>query len=285
MNNLDKSTIFYEELKKNRVSQDIQLTEISNRTKINLEYLESIENGDFYFLPYIYVRLFLRAYCIEIGSNIEDSLQQLDHTMNKKTVTEEKKDKIFKLENAFDKINSGIKLNNFSLYNISKKNLYNILFLLLLLVFGIMISRNLVNDENKETEIFNSSNSNQDINLNLKQPKRITDSDLTSNYYKEQSIKILNLNSPFEILITSQEEISLELIKDYSNQPYLTLLHSNNNLKNTFKKNISLRLEKTKGIEVRINNQLIDIVKSNNPKELFYNTSSKELKIIYYLPK
>ena len=71
MNKTNESTLFFEELKKLRISQDIELSEISNRTKINLEYLESIEKGSFDFLPYIYVRLFLKAYCSEIGSDID----------------------------------------------------------------------------------------------------------------------------------------------------------------------------------------------------------------------
>ena len=62
MNKTKESSLFFEELKKQRISQDIELNEISNRTKINLEYLESIEKGDFDFLPYIYVRLFLKHF-------------------------------------------------------------------------------------------------------------------------------------------------------------------------------------------------------------------------------
>ena len=285
MTKLDKSTVFYKELKKNRISQDIELIEISNRTKINLEYLESIENGNFNFLPYIYVRLFLKAYCIEVGLNINDSLQQLDHTMNKKTILEDKIEKKSKLNNTISKIESQIKLDNFSLSNVSKKNLYNILLLLLIVIFGIWIARNLVKNESNQTEIIYNSNINENINTNLKQPNRITDSDLTTNYYKKQTISILNLNSPFELLVKSQNEISLEIIKDYSDQPYLTLLDFKNNFQTSFKKNIALRFEKTQGIQLIINDQIVDIVKSNNPKELFYNTSSKELKIVYYIPK
>jgi len=285
MNKVNKPVVFYEKLKKTRISQDIKLIEISNRTKINIEYLEFIENGDFNFLPHIYVRLFLRAYCIEIGSNIEDSLQQFDHSINKKITLKENTKKKYEFKNTINKIESRIKLNNFSLSNIPQKNLYNILFLLLIVIFGILIARSLFNDKNKQTEIINNSNANQNINLNSKQPNRITDLDLTTNYYKEQAISILNLNSPFELLVKSQQEISLELINDYSNEPYLTLLDSKNNLKVSFQKNIALRLEKTKGVQVIINDQLINLVESNNPKELFYNTSSKELEIVYYLPK
>ena len=59
----DKTTKFYEELKKIRISKKISLKEISDYTKINNKYLESIENGNFTILPNVYIRLFLRSYC------------------------------------------------------------------------------------------------------------------------------------------------------------------------------------------------------------------------------
>ena len=91
MNKNEESSLFFEELKKQRISQDIELNEISNRTKINLEYLECIEKGDFDFLPYIYVRLFLKAYCLEIGLDYNDSLKNLDKAMNIQKVKEKKR--------------------------------------------------------------------------------------------------------------------------------------------------------------------------------------------------
>ena len=38
---------FYKELKELRISQNISLEDISDRTKIHIQYLKSIENGDF----------------------------------------------------------------------------------------------------------------------------------------------------------------------------------------------------------------------------------------------
>ena len=69
---------FYTELKELRESQNIDLDEIHSRTKINMEYLLALENGQFDILPLPYVRLFLRAYVTEIGGNADEALQQLD---------------------------------------------------------------------------------------------------------------------------------------------------------------------------------------------------------------
>jgi len=69
---------FYKELKELRISQDIRLEDLEEKTKINIRYLKSIENGDFNILPIPYLRLFLRAYTAEIGGDPEKVLDQLD---------------------------------------------------------------------------------------------------------------------------------------------------------------------------------------------------------------
>lgn len=77
---------FYEELKTLRERQDIELTEIQNRTKINLEILEAFERGEFDALPLPYIRLFLRAYVIEIGGDPDEALTQLEHYLSNKNI-------------------------------------------------------------------------------------------------------------------------------------------------------------------------------------------------------
>ena len=73
---------FYEELKSLREKQGIDLEEIHNRTKINLESLKAIELGQFDILPTPYVRLFIKAYAIEIGGDTNETLNQLEHHLN-----------------------------------------------------------------------------------------------------------------------------------------------------------------------------------------------------------
>ena len=51
--------LFYNDLKKLREDNNIELVEIHNRTKIDLKYLEAIEEGEFDILPRTYMRLFL----------------------------------------------------------------------------------------------------------------------------------------------------------------------------------------------------------------------------------
>ena len=69
---------FYKELKELRVSKEISLEDLEAKTKINIKYLEAIESGNFEVLPTPYLRLFIRAYALEIGGESERALEQLD---------------------------------------------------------------------------------------------------------------------------------------------------------------------------------------------------------------
>ena len=68
----------HKKLKALRREQKIDLAEIEKRTKINLEFLKAIESGKFEVLPSTYIRLFLKAYCVEIGADPVDALRQMN---------------------------------------------------------------------------------------------------------------------------------------------------------------------------------------------------------------
>ena len=68
----------HKKLKALRREQKIDLAEIEKRTKINLEFLKAIESGKFKVLPSTYIRLFLKACCIEIGADPVDALRQMN---------------------------------------------------------------------------------------------------------------------------------------------------------------------------------------------------------------
>ena len=68
----------HKKLKALRREQKIDLAAIEKRIKINLEYLKAIESGKFEVLPSTYIRLFLKAYCVEIGADPVDAMRQMD---------------------------------------------------------------------------------------------------------------------------------------------------------------------------------------------------------------
>ena len=83
---------FYKILKDTRIQRGIELEEIQTRTKINVNFLNALENGEFDLLPKPYIRLFLRAYSAEIGLNPEKLLNQFEQ-MDSKISPKLKKEK------------------------------------------------------------------------------------------------------------------------------------------------------------------------------------------------
>ena len=74
----DTDNKFYQELKNTRNSKKISLKEISEYTKINIKYLEALENGEFNVLPNVYTRLFLRSYCNYLGVDSRTILDEYE---------------------------------------------------------------------------------------------------------------------------------------------------------------------------------------------------------------
>lgn len=81
---------FYDEYREQREKQSITLEEISERTKINIQFLRAIEEGNFEVLPETYTRLFLRAYANEIGIDPDKAIENYD-LMHGKPVEEKPK--------------------------------------------------------------------------------------------------------------------------------------------------------------------------------------------------
>ena len=78
------SESFFEALKSHRESQNIEISEICDFTKITPKYIQAIENGDFQVLPNVYMRLFLRAYAEYIGADTTKALEDYElHTTGK----------------------------------------------------------------------------------------------------------------------------------------------------------------------------------------------------------
>lgn len=69
---------FSDELRKERVSKDISLSDIATKTHINVKYLEAIEQGSFDILPQTYVRAFIREYALMIGLSPVEVLKKFD---------------------------------------------------------------------------------------------------------------------------------------------------------------------------------------------------------------
>ena len=187
---------FYKELKDLRTSKEISLEDLESKTKINIKYLNAIEQGDFDILPTPYLRLFIRAYAIEIGGDADRALEQLDSFVgNNRSVNSNSKMKnIDKDESMIDE--------NFSFFNLlSESNLklrndiLKVFLLSILFIFSIIIIKSISNEtKNYDT---NSSQNGYKGKINV-----IDDEELILNYAEDKFIeKSLNTIPPFFFLL------------------------------------------------------------------------------------
>lgn len=69
---------FGSKLKKIRQEKKLEIKKISEQTKININYLKNIEEGQFDFLPRLYVRSFLKLYIQQLGEDWASFLHEYD---------------------------------------------------------------------------------------------------------------------------------------------------------------------------------------------------------------
>jgi len=67
---------FSEELKLEREKNKLSLDKIFNKTRIDIKYLEAIENGNFSIMPDVYIRAFLKEYANCIGLDSDETLEK-----------------------------------------------------------------------------------------------------------------------------------------------------------------------------------------------------------------
>jgi len=71
-------TTFFQELKRAREQKRVSLSDIADRTLINIRHLEAIERGNTAILPEAYVRAFIREYAAAIGLDGTETLHRFD---------------------------------------------------------------------------------------------------------------------------------------------------------------------------------------------------------------
>ncbi len=70
--------IFAEELRQAREENEITLQQMAAKTKIDIKFLEAIDNGNFSFLPNIYVRAFIKQFAKTVGLDEEETIKKYE---------------------------------------------------------------------------------------------------------------------------------------------------------------------------------------------------------------
>ena len=206
--------IFYNKYKKFRIENNIDLKDVSKRTKIDLKYLQAIERGKFAEIPPVYVKLFFKAYISEIGIDIDEALLELDSFLNQKNNAKSLKfvpDEGTKKSNLFKKINSENLFNSTVFIGIAS-------FLLILMLSFSLNSNSNISQKDLENEL------------------RITKSDLIEFYSirSEEVLSIDDISIPVTIRFKSNIENYINLYDNFSGKEFFIFDENMGNQSNTF---------------------------------------------------
>ena len=267
----------YKELKELRELREISLEEISERTKINVLYLKSIEAGDFNEIEIPYLRLFLRAYAEEIGGASDKALEQLDSFLGttRTTIAPQKKN-----EDELDNENDFNPL--FKMILPTKKLRHDYIIsgvLSIILLFSIAIFQKIFKNDSSTTISNNGTfldNSNQVISNN----------DLQKDYMLDQSLyELLPLDPPFFVKIKALKQVTL-YFKNDTLKPTERIIKANQEIDlNPFVNSSELIFSQTDGISIFINAyKLKQISDYNFPVKLLVKPNPPSIGIQRYKP-
>ena len=274
----------HKKLKSLRRERKIDLEAIEKRTKIDLKYLKAIEDGKFEILPSTYIRLFLKAYCVEIGADPVDALHQLDelNNINKKKT---KKNRSNPDENIFIKNDKPEDINESSKIE-SSKNPYQKksewlkgLSLILLLLFSIYIIKKIVTDDE------NSSIDNNIGDISSLNP--ITDFELINDFIIDKTNSgSIDVTPPFMVKVISRKDNIWIRTETDSALPIENILNSSKQDNFSFVKRFELLVNPAKNIDIFWNGELIPYLESTNyPAKINIDGVSRTITIQHFVPQ
>jgi cytoskeletal protein RodZ len=83
---LDK---YAEELREAREKKGITLQQMAAKTRIDIKFLEAIDNGNFSFLPELYVKAFLKQFAKVVGLDEKETVERYEDAKDDKLVSKE----------------------------------------------------------------------------------------------------------------------------------------------------------------------------------------------------
>ena len=270
---------FYTELKALRKQQDINLEEIHNRTKINLSYLEAIEEGRFDLLPHTYIRLFIRAYATEIGANPNEIVNNLENFLgNRTSAPKPKKDEHLKevvKTQSSDKDKAPI-FHNGNVRNVRTETLKGIL-LVGILIFSIYIIRVINKEEATKIPLEYPSE--------FIEEGSITDQDLQNNFdILSEQIQELKSEPPYIFKLAAAERVWYRTKTD-TLKPIENLIPSGDNRLYEFGQTFEILLKHTRGINLYLNGAIINSINSSsNPVRVTLSVADNTVTIQQFVP-
>lgn len=270
---------FYKELKELRVSKEISLEDLQSKTKININYLNAIEEGNFEILPTPYLRLFIRAYALEIGGDAERALEQLDGFVgnsrkpgNSQIKNIEKEEPTYKYDFSFFSLlsDSNLKLRN----DILKVSLLSVLF-----IFSILIIKKIFSNEIEQLE-------SETFKVQQDQIKIITEEDLLINYAEDKFIeKSLSTTPPYFFSINADSKIGI-LAEQDTLKPYTKFLYPGTEINlEGFISSAKFIFTNTNKIKARLNGEELSLIENYpHPLKVIIRSSPPSISVRLFTP-
>ncbi len=80
---------FAEQLRKARLKKGVSLQQIAAKTRIDFKFLEAIDNGNFGFLPELYVKAFLKQYAKAIDLDEQETIKKYEDVIAGKAIDDD----------------------------------------------------------------------------------------------------------------------------------------------------------------------------------------------------
>jgi len=294
---MTKMDNFYEKYKKLRKDQKIDLTDIENRTKINIKYLEALETGSFDLIQEPYTRLFLRAYINEIGADPDLAISELSEYLLKKDSSKAKEpEKTEQKKSTSDEIKSDVsipsekKSRNFQdiSLNVSKKvenrttiippNLIKGILFLVFWVIIIIVIRNITLENKNEIPNAKTAQIENEITTNFTNFQQIQ-----ADFLEISSLQTtIEQSLPLIVKIVTKNALGIVSAQD-SLEVKLFSITSGDQKTYSFETNLDILLNHSEGVTVFINGDAIqDIRSQKTPVRLIFSLEPKSVTIKHY---
>jgi len=80
---------FAEQLRKARLKKGVSLQQMAARTRIDFKFLEAIDNGNFNFLPELYVKAFIKQYAKAVDLDEQETIKKFEAARSGKVIEDD----------------------------------------------------------------------------------------------------------------------------------------------------------------------------------------------------
>ena len=270
----------HKKLKALRREQKIDLAAIENRTKINLEYLKAIESGKFEVLPSTYIRLFLKAYCVEIGADPVDALRQMNILLGAEEpeAISVAAEETLVVENGELDDGAGSIAMDHHPYKVRSDWLKGAA-MIVLLIFSIYIVKQIVSEQPPQI-----SGNNAVVESTV---EPITDFELINDYILDKTnTGSLEVNPPYQAKIVSQKAQVWFRTETDSALPIENILHNGQQDNFRFVERFDILINPTNNVALYWSGQLVTNLESTpHPAKITLDGSAKTVTVQHYVPQ